>query len=208
MFIEQRDGVGLWRYRTYGGRFYVETLCKLPDEHLVAWGDRCDVNADTHCWHYSMLPSELRYMSRRDLLYWNMEVRFKRRAFSVIGHFVPYRFCHAYFLREIARDRIMVRLPGSYEKIAMPQGLRNEQEPVLSYKAGPIVDDPKIWLWMVAVTECVVRVCAGLLFDVYNEYHISRMPPDVIAFVGPLQLHMGIPLGRDLTCGKSWGFSP
>lgn len=67
--IEGRDGVNMWRYRTHGDRFYVETLCDLSNEHLGAWRSSYDIDVDDLCWHRSMPPSEFRYMSRCDSLY-------------------------------------------------------------------------------------------------------------------------------------------
>lgn len=54
----------------------------------------------------------------------------------------------------------------------MPQGFWFQQEPLLSYKAGEIVYKRAAGLWVVAVTERVVRICSGLLIDAKEEYRL------------------------------------
>ena len=43
---------------------------------------------------------------------------------------------------------------------------------MFSYPSSRFVADPTTEFWVVAYTERVVRICAGLLFDVYDTYRL------------------------------------
>ena len=98
-------------------------------------------------------------------------------------------------LREHARERLCVRLPEVYRSLAMPHGFKFEMESVFSYLSSRFVADPSTGLWVVAYKERVVRICFGLLFDVYDTYRLWWVPRDFIAFARRLGLDMTVALG-------------
>ena len=71
-------------------------------------------------------------------------------------------------------------------------------ESVFSYLSSRFVADPTTGLWVVAYTEQVVLICAGLLLDVYDTYRLWWVPRDVIAFARTLGLDMDVALGSCL----------
>ena len=175
---------------------YVEALCGLPAATIEGWRGAYRVDAAAECWARAVLPADFRYQ-RRACDYWDVEVRLERRAQSVLGRFVPYHLRCAFTLREHARDRLFVRLPQTYANLAMPHGFKIELEPIFSYKSGALIDDPTSGLWTVAYTERVVRICSGLLFDVYDTFRLWWVPPDVIAFARQLEHGMVTALGSE-----------
>jgi len=195
--IEDGRDVDLWRYRTYGEIPYVENLCGISQGRLAAWRNRFVVDEHALCWHRSILPSDFRYRRRADTDYWDTQIRLERRALSVMGRFVPYHLRCVWNLREHARDRLAVKIPESYAELAMPHGFRFEMEPLFSYKSGALIQDRDSGLWVVAYTERVVRICSGLLFDVYDTYRLWWVPPTVIAFARQLGYSMATALGSE-----------
>ena len=50
-------------------------------------------------------------------------------------------------MTEVARDRILVRIPASYSELEVPQGFLFEKEPLFSYCARALIDDEQSGLW-------------------------------------------------------------
>lgn len=73
-----------------------------------------------------------------------------------------------YFLRETARDRLLVRTPTNYANFEVSHSFLFEEEPVFAYKASGLIRKRYTGLWVVAYSERVVCVCAGLLMAVYG----------------------------------------
>jgi len=195
--IEDRYDVDLWRYRTYGEIPYVANLCAISQDRLAAWRNRFVVDERALCWHRSILLSDFRYRRRAETEYWDTQIRLERRALSVMGRFVPYHLRCMWNLREHARDRLGVKVPDNYAQLAMPHGFRFEMEPLFSYKSGALIQDRDSGLWVVAYTERVVRICSGLLYDVYDTYRLWWVPPTVIAFARQLGYAMATALGSE-----------
>lgn len=59
---------------------------------------------------------------------------------------------------------------------------------MFSYKARALIEDGDKGLLVVACMERIVRVCAGLIFFVYDEYCLRLGPPDIIRFARVLGL--------------------
>lgn len=53
---------------------------------------------------------------------------------------VPYYLCCAYSLRELERDRLLVRIPTNFKHLEVPQDFRFEQEHILSYKSHQFIN--------------------------------------------------------------------
>lgn len=193
--IDDGQDVDLWRYRTFRERHYVAGLCSLTPEMLEHWRGRYDVDPEAICWDRPFVKVDFRYVDRSATVYWATQLPWERRALSVLGRFVPFHLQCCYNLTEGARDRIFPRIPGGWGRLATAQGFLFEQEPVFSYKARALIEDPTSGLWVVAVTERVVRVCAAVLMAAYAEYRLWWVPADIIMFARRLELDMAVPLG-------------
>lgn len=55
-------------------------------------------------------------------------------------------------------------------------------ETILSYKAPALLEGTQSGLWVVAVTECVLLLVTALLNEVYDEYILWWLPPDITRF--------------------------
>lgn len=161
---------------------------------LEAWRDRFIVDDAATCWDRAVLRSEFRYEYRYSSYYWMTQLCWERRTLSSLGRLVQYHLLTAYNLTETARDRLLVRIPASYEALWVFHGKKLEQEPVFSYKRHALRDEQS-GLWVLAYTECVVRVCAALLIAAHEEYRLWYVTPNVIAFARRLCMDMAVVLG-------------
>ena len=98
-------------------------------------------------------------------------------------------------MTEVARDRLLARIPACYSSLEVPQGFLFEQEPLLSYCARALIDDGQSGLWLIAYTERVVRICSALLMRAYSQYLLWYLSPTVIRLAPELGVNMAIPLG-------------
>lgn len=64
-----------------------------------------------------------------------------------------------------------------------------------SYKSNVFIDDPGTGLRIVGFSVRVIRVCSGLVLDVYDSYRLLECPPDVID--SARQLSMVVALGLE-----------
>ena len=109
------------------------------------------------------------------------------------GRFIPFHFCCAYNMMEVARDRLLVWIPASYSELEVPKGFLFEQEPLFSYCARVLINDEHSGLWVVAYTERVVRICSALLMAAYSQYRLWYVSPTVIRFARELGMGMAVP---------------
>ena len=165
-------GLDLWQYRVYSEVPYVDNLLAIPQETLDTWSGSFMVHADAICWNRATIPAQFRYVNQLDSDYWCEQQRWERRVLSSLGRFIPFHFCCAYNMTEVARDRLLARIPASYSELEVPQGFLFEQEPLFSYCARALIDDEQSGLWVVAYTERVVRICSALLMTAYSQYRL------------------------------------
>lgn len=83
----------------------------------------------------------------------------------------------------------------SWSRLAVFQGFRFKQEPIFSYRARALTEDPGSGFWVLVMTERVNRVCATTFVAAYEEYRLWYIPLDIIAFARELGMAIADPLG-------------
>lgn len=62
-------------------------------------------------------------------------------------------------------------------------------------KSSTFLNDQETVLWVLGYTERVVRVFVAFMLAVYNEYRLSYIPTDFIAFTRELGFALEVALG-------------
>lgn len=73
-------------------------------------------------------------------------------------------------------------IPDFYQRLETLQGFHFEMETIISYKAQSMLENTQSELWFVAVTKSLLHFVAALLYEVYDEYHLWWLPPNIIRF--------------------------
>ena len=72
--IDPALGVGLWKYRNFEERYYVDALVGIAPERITGWRGAFRVDGEALCFPRSVLPSDFRYRCRAGVLYWDVHV--------------------------------------------------------------------------------------------------------------------------------------
>lgn len=91
---------------------------------------------------------------------------------SAMGRFVSYHISCAYCMTEAAGDRLLIRITQIFDCLEVCQGFFYEQEPVFTNQRTLFMSEWKWRLLVVMYTKCVVRTCAALVMEVYDNYRL------------------------------------
>lgn len=72
--------------------------------------------------------------------------------------------------------------PGVLQAPRDAAGVPSRMETVFSYRERALIEDVQYRLWVVSMTERVLCVMSALLYEVYDEYRLWWVPPDIIQF--------------------------
>ena len=180
-------GFDLSRYRTYGEISYGANLALFdPTQINLA----SPIPADILLWGRPILRAEFRYLRRpTGEGTYSDRIRMERKARSRFGFFVPYTNIEIERLRPEALHGRYVPIPTWWSTFEVPRGCFAETPPCVAYIGSRLMANPDNGYWVLFLCEWAARVAAFTLWEVYDQFRIWYIPPQLRRLIRELDLY-------------------
>lgn len=172
-------------HRTQGEIEYATSLASIPSTAIDGWRGRHIVSDEAWVWPKAQLRAEFRYI-RKGGLYWRW-VHDERRFRSKFGRAIPYQCVTVFSMKDSYFRKAFCGLPNHWRTIEVPMSCAVESPMIFSYRARQLMDPQSGW-WVVAYTEFAVKTAAFILMEVYDNFRLWSLSPDMIGAIRSLDL--------------------